>query len=184
MDEPDLKHFQSISWCSELLKDPAVVITPTLSRQPKDDKEDSLTAITLQTDETISKCLTFYKRPPPGESFITEVCSLMTLGAAMNGGPHMLHGGIIATLMDDVMGTLLTINKDSNAMPLSIRTVTGTLNIRFMQRVKTPGTVLVVAKCRDVKGRKYFMEAEVRSGTGEVFARADSLWIRVADERL
>ena len=96
----------------------------------------------------------------------------------MNGGPHALHGGIITTVMDDVMGTLLTINKDQNSMPLTHSTVTGSLEVKFLQSVPTPGTVLVVAKCRKIEGRKYFMDAEVRDQKDVVLAKAVSVWIR------
>lgn len=29
----------------------------------------------------------------------------------LNGYPHLCHGGIVATIMDEVMGTLLAVNK-------------------------------------------------------------------------
>ena len=101
----------------------------------------------------------------------------MTLGSGMNGGAHLLHGGAIATLLDDVVGTLLTVNKDRDALPLSGTTVTGGLSVRFLRPVKTPATVVVVARCREVRGRKYYMEAEVRDSEGVVLAKAESLWI-------
>lgn len=94
----------------------------------------------------------------------------------MNGGPNALHGGIIAALMDDVIGTLLTINKDGEAINSS--TVTATLNVRYLRKVVTPQTVVVVARCREVKDRKVFMEAEVVDGEGNVLAKADSMWIK------
>ncbi|CZR58554.1 uncharacterized protein PAC_08446 [Phialocephala subalpina] len=184
MEERDLNHFNSIPWCAALLSDPAFTITPTFSRQYKANTEDSLFAETLQTDSTISHCLSFH--PPPIQTsvsapWIPEVRSLMTLGLGMNGGPATLHGGIIATLMDDAIGTLLTINKHhKTGEPLSGNTVTAYLNVKYLRPVKTPGTVLVVAwggKVEGGKGRKYGMEAEVRDGKGAVLAKADSLWI-------
>ncbi|TVY84826.1 Verlamelin biosynthesis protein B [Lachnellula suecica] len=177
MEEPDYLHFQSIPWCSPLLKDPAFVVTPTFSRQPKVSTEDSLIAETFQTSKTIPFCLSLYRAPASGTTWISEVVTLMSLGTGLNGGPALLHGGVIATLMDDVIGTLLTVNKDANAMPISSTTVTASLNVSYLRSVPTPGTVLVVARCREVNGRKYQMEAEVRDGKGTVLAKADSLWI-------
>jgi acyl-coenzyme A thioesterase PaaI-like protein len=174
--EPDHDHFQSIPWCSQILNDPDFVITPTFSRQPKQNTEDSLIAETLQSNNTISACLSVYRRPPPGTPWISEVRSLMTLGTGMNGGPHMLHGGLIATLLDDTIGTLLTINKDQDGNPLTAYTVTVCLNIRYLRPVKTPQTVLVVAKCKEIRGTKFYMDAEIRDGRGNVLASADSIW--------
>jgi len=113
---------------------------------------------------------------------------MVTLGTGMNGGAFALHGGIIATLMDDAIGTLLTVNKfgkeDGKAIPLSSSTVTAYLNVQYLKPVKTPQTVLIVARCKEVKGRKYFMEAEVKDGEGNVLAKADSLWIRIVRGKL
>ncbi len=105
----------------------------------------------------------------------------MTLGSGMNGGPNMLHGGIIATLMDDVIGTLLTVNKDQEGSPLTDHTVTAELNVKYLRPVRTPQTVLVVARCREVlrEGTRFVMDAEVRDEKGKVLAKADSVWTAV-----
>jgi acyl-coenzyme A thioesterase PaaI-like protein len=184
MEEPDHAHFKSIPWCSQLLQDPDFAVTPTFSRQPKKSTEDSLIAETFQTDDTIKACLSIYRTPAPGTNWISEVRTFMTLGTGMNGGVLLLHGGIIATLMDDVIGTLLTVNKDSNAIPLTHKTVTASMNTSYVRPVPTPGTILVVARCREVKGRKFYMEADVRDGDGVVLAKADSLWIGPKLEKL
>lgn len=81
--------------------------------------------------------------------------------------------------MDDVTGTLLTINKDPNDFPYTSSTVTAYLNIQFMNPVQTPQTVLVIARSRQLKGRKFFMDSEIRNGDGTVLAKSDSLWIQV-----
>ncbi|KAF4631035.1 hypothetical protein G7Y89_g7094 [Cudoniella acicularis] len=178
MEEPDLAHFKTIPWCSTLLDNPEFTVTPTFSRQYKASTEDSLIAETLRTPNTIERCLSIYKRPAAGTSWISELRMLVSLGSGMNGGPNVLHGGIIATLLDDVIGTLLTVNKDTEAIPLSSSTVTASLNVTYLRKVSTPATVLVVARCLEVKGRKFSMYAEVQDGEGNVLAKADSLWIR------
>jgi acyl-coenzyme A thioesterase PaaI-like protein len=184
MEEQDLTHFRSISWCGAILSDTSLTITPTFSRQPKPNSEDSLFAITFQTPSTISHCLSLHTQNTTDTNWISEVHTLMTLGVGMNGGPKMLHGGVIATLMDDVIGTLLTVNKHhKTGDPLSSSTVTAYMNVKYLKPVETPQTVLVVAKSRevpDVKGKKFFMDAEIRDGDGNVLAKADSLWIRLA----
>jgi acyl-coenzyme A thioesterase PaaI-like protein len=183
MVEPDQAHFESIPWCSEIINHPDFIITPTFSRQAKPDTEDSLTAETLKRKDAISACLTVYKRPPRGTVWIDEVRSLMELGTGMNGGPFMLHGGIVATLMDDVVGTLMTVNQDKEFMPLSSSTVTAYMNIQYLQPIATPQTVLVVAKSRKVKGRKFYVDSEIKDDEGTVLAKAESLWVQF-QERL
>lgn len=183
MVEPDKPHFESMPWCLEIINDSDFVITPTFSRQPKPATEDSLTATTLKTKDTIQACLSVYRRPPPGTTWINEVRSLMTLGTGMNGAPFMLHGGIVATLMDDCVGTLMTVNEgateDQESVPLSSMAVTAYMNIQYKSPITTPQTVLVIAKSRELKGRKFYLDSEIRDEYGHVLATAESLWISV-----
>lgn len=90
----------------------------------------------------------------------------------------MLHGGIVATLMDDVVGTLMTVNQDKALMPLSSSTVTAYMNVQYLRPIATPQTVLVVAKSREVKGRKFYVDSEIRDDEGTILAKAESLWVR------
>lgn len=94
----------------------------------------------------------------------------------MNGASYMLHGGLIATLLDDTIGTLLTVNKDKAGSPLTSHTVTVSLDVKYLRPVKTPQTVLVVAICREIKGARFYMDAEIRDERGKVLAKADSVW--------
>jgi acyl-coenzyme A thioesterase PaaI-like protein len=178
--EPDLPHFQAIPWCSSLLSRPNYVLTPTFSRIPKPENEDSLFAFTLKSSSTITHILSFYPAPSPSSSsdFLSEVYTLVTLSTGLNGGPNALHGGVISTLLDDVMGTLLTINK-SGGRPLSDSTVTKKMEVVFERMVSTPGTYLVGAKCTRREGRKFWIEGWLEDGGGRRCARGESLWINV-----
>lgn len=93
----------------------------------------------------------------------------------------MLHGGIVSTLMDDVMGTLLTVNKDHGGLPLTQSTVTASLNVKYLKGVRTPGTVAVVARCTKREGRKFWLDAEVKDGVGAVLAKGEALWIKIGN---
>jgi acyl-CoA thioesterase FadM len=111
----------------------------------------------------------------------------MTLGTGMNGAPFMLHGGIVATLMDDCVGTLMTVNEaateDQESVPLSSMAVTAYMNIQYKSPISTPQTVLVMAKSREVKGRKFYLDSEIRDEYGHVLATAESLWISVVQHQ-
>ncbi|RDW67073.1 hypothetical protein BP5796_09822 [Coleophoma crateriformis] len=182
MADPEEAHFNSIPWCSKLVNDSNFIITGTRSRQPKSGTEDILIFKTLNSNETIKSFLSLYKRPPPGEFWIEEVRVLVTLGTEMNGGPYMLHGGIAATLMDEVLSVLMTINNETHHAeehPSSTSAVTARLDVRYLRPVSTPGTYLVVARCRERVGKKFILEVEIRDGDGAVLVKADSVWIRV-----
>lgn len=184
MEQAPLTHFRSIPWCLTLISDPTFTHTPTYSRQPKVNHEDSLFASTLISPTTIPYCLSLYKIPPKSEPFITQLQTLFALSTGLNGGPNLLHGGIISTLIDDVMGTLLTVNKDQGGLPLSQSTVTGEMKVRYLRPVRTPGTVVVVAESVRREGRRIWLEGEVRDAEGVVLARGEAVWVKVVGGKL
>jgi len=112
ISDEDLAYFKSIPWCASLINDDSYTITPTWSREPKKSSEDLLFGETLHTDRTISACLSLYKKPAPLDRQIEEVKTLLALNAGVNGYPNVCHGGVVATMLDEVMGILLTLNKD------------------------------------------------------------------------
>lgn len=175
--EPDLAHFENIPWCAQLLSSPNIVITPTNSREYKASTEDALFAETFKTDDTISACLSFYSRPASGLHRIEEIHTLLTLGYRLNGYPARAHGGIVATIIDEVMGMLLSVNKGLGLIATQGDTMTAYLNVTYLKPVETPGTVLVSARFKEVIGRKHFLEATIKAGSGEVLSKAEALWI-------
>lgn len=182
MPEPEETHFNSIPWCSKILNDSEFIITATRSRQPKLSTEDILIFKTLNSNETVKSWISLYKRPALGDTWIGEVRVLVTLGTEMNGGPNMLHGGIAATLMDEVLSILMTVNNETHHAeehPSSTSAVTARLDVRYLRPINTPGTFLIAAKCREKDKKKFNLEANIRNGEGNVLARADSVWVRV-----
>jgi hypothetical protein len=47
---------------------------------------------------------------PSANPGIQAVRTIMDLGNGVNGHPDVCHGGFVATMLDEVMGVLLTIN--------------------------------------------------------------------------
>ena len=136
-------------------------------------------AETLNTDDTIKACLSFYKQPPLGARHVDEVCMLLSLGYGVNGYPHLCHGGVVATIVDEVMGNLLTVNKNMDNAAIGGTSVTAYLNITYLKPVATPQTVLLTANFREIKERKYYIDASVKDGFGVFLATAEALWVRV-----
>ena len=175
--EPDLAHFQKIPWCAQLLSSPNITITPTYSRQYKASTEDALFAETLKTNDTIRAGISFHPRHVPGAHQIEEVHTLLTLGYRLNGHPGRAHGGVLASVMDEVMASLLSINKRMGLVALRGDTLTAYLNVSYVKPVGTPGTVLVSARFKEIMGRKHFLEATIKGGDGVVLSRAEALFI-------
>lgn len=181
--------FQSIPWITTLLEDPTYKPFTIPSRTTKPSTEDSLFSKTLNTPTTLSACLGQYRPPPhapaPGQTQAEELRLFFLLGSDLNGYPGILHGGIVAALLDEATGLLLSLNghvgdastreaKDAQPGP-----VTAYLNTRFLQPVVTPGAILVTARMvEDKESRKWRIEGVVRDGEGVVLAEAEALYIR------
>ncbi len=181
----DASHFHPIPWCAALLSDPQWTTIPTGSRSPKASTEDSFFAETLQTDRTVRGCLVQHTAAEPSSNPpIQEVRLLLDLGSGVNGYPHTAHGGFVATLLDEVVGVLLTVNtrflKEQDKNPdtaTGINSFTASLNVRYHKPVPTPGVVLGRAGVLRAEGRKKWLWAAVEDGRGEVLASAEALFI-------
>ncbi|KAL2822823.1 HotDog domain-containing protein [Aspergillus cavernicola] len=190
-DEPS-SHFQSIPWVSHLLNDPLFTTIPIPSRITKSSTEDSFFSTTLNSASTIAACLMQYRRPSspspstktpssPNAIPTTELRIFCTLGAALNGYPGVLHGGMVATLLDEAMGLILSL-KLGGGEPGQEGPVTAYLNTRFVRPVVTPGTVVVSGRIVEIKGdRKWKIVGDIRDGEGDgdagVLAEAECLYI-------
>ena len=183
-------NFNDIPWCAELIKDPSFEYSPTYSREPKDSGEDSFFAETLQTDRTIRRCLSINSRPNPNlNPPIHEVRTFLELGNGLNGYPNVCHGGFVATILDEVMGVLLTINqkwmRQRRGAGEHITQMTASLNIKYRRPVKTPGTILAIAKITKTEPRKWWIRATIEDSGRRELAIGEALFVEAkSDPRL
>jgi acyl-coenzyme A thioesterase PaaI-like protein len=122
-------HFAAIPWCAAHLQSPGWTAVPTRCRTRKSDGEDSLFAETLGTPATIPRCLTLARcegvplvvvaasYSSSSEELVAPALAIpaiktfWALGPALNGFPRVLHGGLVAALLDETIGILLTTNE-------------------------------------------------------------------------
>lgn len=173
--------FNRVPWCSRLLAQPNLRIHAPSSRLPKPSTtEDSLFAETLRTNRTISSALTFYPRPSPTDPHIPAISTLFALGDGLNGYPAVLHGGIVASILDEAMGILLSVDADRahvqavstghkvGETPEGIGAYTAELKIKYLSPVRTPGVLLAKARVVRREGRKIWIRAVVAQKSGQV----------------
>ncbi|KAK4680462.1 hypothetical protein QC764_213370 [Podospora pseudoanserina] len=186
--------FNSIPWCSSLLgSTPNLIISQSVSRiiRPSGCEEDALISQTLNSPDAIPAYITFYSPPPKPTDYVNEIKSLIALGPKVNGWEGICHGGIVMTLLDEVMGQIFAVNKDSGAMGSKMPLLTGYLNTAFKRPVRTgtkekPAIVLVVARMTKIEGRKHFCEGVVygdEEGRNEL-ARAEALFVQLREQKL
>ncbi len=82
------------------------------------------------------------------------------LGTEYQGGPGILHGGIIATLLDEAMGK---VNRFSD-----VRAVTAELNVEYLRPVAVDEEITVEAFPLERTARDLFHQGEIRNAQGEL----------------
>jgi acyl-coenzyme A thioesterase PaaI-like protein len=100
---------------------------------------------------------------------------MVVVGPVFQGGPGLVHGGVVALLVDHAMGCVA-------ARP-GRPAMTASLTLRY--RKPTPlGVPLTVAALLDrVEGRKLHMSATV-SAHGQVTVRAEAIFLKLTERNL
>ncbi|CAK7226289.1 hypothetical protein SCUCBS95973_006150 [Sporothrix curviconia] len=183
---------------------------------------DNAFSTTLHTLDTIGAFIVFYEEPrlllaPSGSSVhpeyrapILELKALMRLGPGLNGHMGVSHGGIVATILDEVLGLLIPLNRrrakhnkrvGATAPPLPASAdpagpeaaaaasadvdkgfVTGYLNTTYVRPVRTPAPVLVTARYTRMEGtRKFYVEGAIWDDKSQVLAKADCVFIALKE---
>ena len=103
-----------------------------------------------------------------GDRVVTEV----TFGPIQTGAPAFAHGGSIATMLDDTIGTLLVAKLEQAGVTAKLET-----NYKRPVLLNTPMRIEAWIDRRE--GRKVWTRAELRDLEGELFSYANGLFILV-----
>ncbi len=105
--------------------------------------------------------MTFYDN---GEN---EVHSHYTVSDAYQGYPGVVHGGIVASMLDEVVGRVAMI-KDHHHFMMSVR-----LQVKYRHPVPINTPLHIIGRIRHLRGRLGKAVGEVRTTDGEVLAEAE-----------
>ncbi|KIR60452.1 hypothetical protein I312_103460 [Cryptococcus bacillisporus CA1280] len=101
----------------------------------------------------------------------SEAVAVIHLGRALCGHDGIVHGGLLATVLDETLGRNALLN-----LPSRIG-VTANLNINYRSPCMADQFVVVKTKLVELKGRKCTAEAKMETLNGEVVADAKALFI-------
>ena len=87
------------------------------------------------------------------------------------GPPGHVHGGIIATILDEAMGKA---NRQKGIVALTRR-----MSIDYLQPVPLGVKLHAIGRPVKQEGRKHFNAAEIRTAEGAVLARSEGLFIAI-----
>ncbi len=97
------------------------------------------------------------------------------IGAEYQGGPGFVHGGIIATLLDEVMGK---VNRFRN-----VRAVTAELQVEYLRPVPVEQDLVLEAWEVENQGRNLYNAGEIRSASGALLARGKGRFVVIDPKR-
>lgn len=91
------------------------------------------------------------------------------------GYPEVVHGGIVATALDETMAWAAT-------RALGRMCVTGKLTVRYLERTPATEDLLVCAEVVKAHRRIVYTTAELADGSGRVYARAEGSFLPLSAE--
>ena len=104
-----------------------------------------------------------------------EVEAEYTAPEAFCGAPGVVHGGIQAALLDEVLG--IAAHVGDPAEDVDIATVD--FRIRFRRPTPANAPLMVRGRLMRVEGRDYFVNGEIVASDGEILTRAEARWRRI-----
>lgn len=225
----EIAYFQAIPWCAKHLAAAAaaasstpsspsenknnnnnnnnLIIAPVYSRTPKPNTmDDALLSTTLNTNDTIPAFICFYPTPPvadPRRAYLPALQALITLGPLVAGYSGLAHGGLLATVFDEVLSLLAPgarwgagWREAAEAEAEAERegkgegegalagVVTAYLHTRYLRPVAVPGTYLVSVRLARREGRKMFVEGRMEDERGVMVVSAEALFIEAMAGKL
>jgi uncharacterized protein (TIGR00369 family) len=99
------------------------------------------------------------------------VVTLPTVADRFEGHPGYLHGGVIATLLDEAM------SKSTRARGLT--TMTRKLEIDYLRPVPSGAPLRVEGRMVRSEGRRHWVEAEIQDAGGTVLAQGKGVFVEV-----
>jgi len=109
------------------------------------------------------------------DDFARRIRGVFRIPTDFQGGAGIVHGGIVALLLDEVMSKVNRFQSD--------RAVTGELSVKYLKPVPVDEELVVEGWEAQREGRKIFREGEVRDASGVVLARGRATFISVDPER-
>jgi uncharacterized protein (TIGR00369 family) len=97
------------------------------------------------------------------------------IGPEYQGGHGFIHGGIIATVLDEVMSKVSRLS--------DVRTVTAELNVEYLKPVPVDAELVVEGFLVRRDGRQLYHRGEIRDASGALLARGHGRFVVVDPER-
>jgi uncharacterized protein (TIGR00369 family) len=99
------------------------------------------------------------------------VVCLPMIPESFEGPPGYLHGGIIATLLDEAMSKTVRAR--------GLKAVTGRMEIDYRRPVRSAAPIRLEGRLLRSEGRKHWTEARILDARGHMLAEAKGIFIEI-----
>ncbi|KAF5340864.1 hypothetical protein D9757_011583 [Collybiopsis confluens] len=142
-------------------------LTRPYSSLPEERRTNHLTAGVLRGPGKLAVAPVVWAKRDESEAFV-----IVHLGRALCGHDGIIHGGLLATLLDEIMARNAIMN-----LPERIA-VTATLSVSYRAPTKADQFVVVHTKLDEIKGRKGFVTGTVETLDGTRLAEATGMFVQ------
>jgi uncharacterized protein (TIGR00369 family) len=97
------------------------------------------------------------------------------LGPEYQGGAGFIHGGIIATVLDEVMGKVCRFR--------GVRAVTAELGVEYLKPVPVDVDLLIEGYETEMNGRNIRIAGEIRDQSGQLLARGKGRFVIIGQKQ-
>jgi uncharacterized protein (TIGR00369 family) len=98
-----------------------------------------------------------------------RVVGRFRLGPEYQGGGGFIHGGIIATVLDEVMSKVSGFS--------GVRAVTADLRVEYLKPIRVDEELFVEGFSTRQEGRQLYHEGEIRNAAGVLLARGQARFV-------
>jgi len=113
-----------------------------------------------------------------------EIVALCTISEKYQGYPGIVHGGVVAAMLDEVAGRSQMVRNGDNGALNPRFLFTAHLDIRLRKNVPIGKPLHLVGKAGKTKGKSAKAQALLYDQTGEVLAEADVLLMEVPEDMI
>lgn len=100
-----------------------------------------------------------------------KIIGRFKLGAEYQGAFGIIHGGVIAVVLDEVMGKVCRFR--------GVRAVTAEMNIAYLAPVRVDQDVVVEGYEKEMAGRNLHLIGEIKDTAGKILARSTGRFVVV-----
>jgi len=105
-----------------------------------------------------------------------SVVCMPVVTANFEGPPGLLHGGIIATLLDEAMSKAVRVR--------GLTAMTRQMDVEYLRPVPSATAIRIVGKLVRSEGRKHWTEAQLFDDKLKILASAKGLFVEVRASRM